>query len=82
MTKFTILGQKKFICLLNFFMKVNRIIIVDNVSSATNTNNKNSSKYKKNVITQYLNLYLKTLNAFNSISFYCKLFQLLLIIRR
>ena len=55
-------------------MKLDRIIIADNISSATNTNHKNQSKHNTvNVIAQYLNLQLKTLNASNSKLLLCDL---------
>ena len=48
MTKCTIWDKndevQKFICLLNFFITVDQIFIVKNISSATYSDNKNQSK--------------------------------------
>ena len=56
---------QKLICLLNFFIKVDRIIIVAIISSATNTNNKNQSIQNECNSTVF-NSSLKTLNASSS----------------
>ena len=64
------LNPKVYVSFLNFFIKVDQIIIADNISSATNTNNKNQPKHK-NMIAQELNFYLKTLNASNSKRLFC-----------
>ena len=70
MTKSTIWDKndqvQKFICSLIFFIKVDRIIIVDDISWAACQN-------IKNVIAQYLNLHLKTLKVSNSKLLFCDL---------